>query len=1450
MINIVDIVAVYSAERLEAHAVKALYVGYSWRLATFILAFLITNLEKKVGIITSGVNFIFWLLIVITETIPLYSKIIQKEYEVDSLQFTLFCLSYSFSFIELILFAFAEKYSVFSRGYIELRSNEDISSNPCPFESSSFLSRILFNWITKLVYTGYKRPLDEFDLWDLPQNLRHFRNLPKFKRVWEREINCGKKKATESRCTEQTHLLADEAQSMYTEIRPTKEEKNKLPSLLMAMLKTYWPELLFAQFLKLIYDLLQFVNPVILSALITYIELKDEPQWKGYILILGLFLTSLVQSLFYHQHFYWSVSLGMNLKSSLINTVYQKALIINAESRSKSTVGEIVNLMSIDCERIQNCTTYLYVMWSAPLQIILCTYLLWQEVGAATLSGLAVMVLLIPINIFTTAKTRKYQVNQMHFKDSRLRLVNEVLGGMKILKLYAWEGSMEKKVLNIRDKELSVLSKAAYLNAFSAFCWQCAPFIVTVVTFATYVLLKDDHYIDAETAFVSLSLFNILKLPINMLPMAIPFIIQAHVAVTRLTKYLSEDELTNYVNTNFSSDTIAVRIKNGEFSWGKKSAPILRNINVDFPLNKLIAIVGQVGAGKSSLVSAILGEMEKIRGSVDIQGSVAYVPQEAWIQNKTLKDNILFGKAYDKQHYEAVLEACALKPDLEILPGGDQTEIGEKGINLSGGQKQRISLARAVYANKEVYIFDDPLSAVDAHVGKHIFDKVFGEMGMLKNKTRILVTHGVHWLPKVDKIVVLLNGIVSEVGSYEELISHDGAFAQFLLTYLNEEDENGDPEIEEVKTRMLKRAVSLVSSGSEEDIEEITYRRRSSKATSLKSSSSLISRKTLDGQAKFKLSKLIQEEKMEQGKVKLDIFLEYMRSLGIICSCIIIMLMMLNQGSSMFASIWLSEWTDDPFLKNHSNVQDAEYTSKNYLYLGIYGVMGVVQAILVLSYSVMYAYSTIRAARSLHKQILETIIRCPMSFFDITPIGRILNRFSRDIDVVDNTLGFVTRRVLQIAFQTIGTIIIVGYSTPDFLIVIIPILIVYYFIQRFYIPTSRQLKRLESTTRSPIYTHFSETVSGCSVIRAYKECPEFIYTSRALVERNQIFYFANNTSNRWLGFRLELLGNFIVVAAALFAVLKIQTITGGLVGLSVSYALQVTSSLNLLVRMTSDFETNVVSVERLKEYTEITREAPWHIPDKNPPQSWPSEGKIDFINYKTRYRNGLDLVLKGITCYIKACEKIGIVGRTGAGKSSLTLSLFRIIEAADGSILIDGHNIADMGLHDVRGNLTILPQDPLIFSGTLRLNLDPFDKHTDEEIWKALELAHLRLFISNLPNRLDFECGEGGLNFSAGQRQLICLARSLLRKSKVLILDEATAAVDMETDELIQKTIREEFTDCTILTIAHRLNTVIDYDRIMVLDNGIIKEFDSPQNLLSNKQSIFHGMAKDAGLVS
>ncbi|WAR06338.1 MRP1-like protein [Mya arenaria] len=402
--------------------------------------------------------------------------------------------------------------------------------------------------------------------------------------------------------------------------------------------------------------------------------------------------------------------------------------------------------------------------------------------------------------------------------------------------------------------------------------------------------------------------------------------------------------------------------------------------------------------------------------------------------------------------------------------------------------------------------------------------------------------------------------------------------------------------------------------------------------------------------------------------------------------------------------------------------------------------------------------------------------------------------------------------------------------------------------QRFYIPTSRQLKRIESTTRSPIYSHFGESIAGASSIRGYRVEQRFMYESKEKVDKNMVFYFAGIASNRWLGFRLEVLGNLIVLAAAIFAVVKDGN-TGGLVGLSISYALQVTGALNFLVRNTSDVETNVVSVERVREYTEEPTEAEWVLHFKRPSSDWPDQGNVRFNNYSTRYRDGLDLVLRGISCDIRGGERVGIVGRTGAGKSSLTVALFRLIEAAGGNIVIDGQRISDLGLHDLRSKLTILPQDPVLFSGTLRMNLDPFDQYTDNQVWVALEHSHLKAFVTGLPDGLEHECGEGGQNLSVGQRQLVCLARTLLRKTKVLILDEATAAVDMETDDLIQNTIREEFRGCTILTIAHRLNTIMDYDKILVLDQGLIKEFDSPENLLADTTTVFYGMARAANLV-
>ncbi|CAG5119556.1 unnamed protein product, partial [Candidula unifasciata] len=591
-------------------------------------------------------------------------------------------------------------------------------------------------------------------------------------------------------------------------------------------------------------------------------------------------------------------------------------------------------------------------------------------------------------------------------------------------------------------------------------------------------------------------------------------------------------------------------------------------------------------------------------------------------------------------------------------------------------------------------------------------------------------------------------------------------------------------------------------------------------------------------------SKLVQAETMETGKVKLNVYMAYIRAVGIMLSIAIIIFFVFYNASSIYSNVWLSQWSNDARNPNISSNVDHRN-----MRLGVYAALGILQGMCVFINSLMRLLGAVTASRVLHVGVLANVIQSPMSFFDTTPIGRIVNRFSKDLDTLDTMIPMIVGMFLNCLFQTISTILVISFSTPMFLAVIAPLLIFYYFVQRFYVATSRQLKRLESVSRSPIYSHFGETITGAVTIRASGQEARFIHDSQAKVDLNQICYYPSIVSNRWLAIRLEIVGNLIIFFASLFAVIGRREISPGIVGLSISYAMNVTQTLNWMVRMTCDLETNIVSVERIKEYSETPREAEWVIEDKRPSPEWPEKGVIEFRDYKVRYREGLDLVLRGISCIIQSSEKVGIVGRTGAGKSSLTMAVFRIIEPAGGSIIIDGIDITTIGLHDLRSRLTIIPQDPVLFSGSLRMNMDPFGKHTDAEIWSALEHAHLKSFVSGLSDGLQHYCSEGGENLSVGQRQLVCLARALLRKTQILVLDEATAAVDLETDDLIQTTIRTEFEKCTVLTIAHRLNTIMDYARIMVLDNGKIKEFDSPQNLLQNPSSVFYGMARDAGLV-
>ncbi|NWX50785.1 MRP3 protein, partial [Steatornis caripensis] len=1384
---------------------------------TVLLATLLIQYERLRGVQSSGVLIIFWFLSVLCAVGPFRSKIMTTTAQGqvnERFRFTTFYIYFALIIVELILSCFKEKPPFFSP--------INTAPNPCPELTSGFLSRLTFWWFTSMAILGYKRPLEDKDLWSLNEDDTSKNIVQQLSKEWDKEKAECKQKEDVTYLKKSNHVLnhvGDGPEEAEVLLRDKKH--NRKPSFLKALLRTFGPYFLIGSFFKLIQDLLSFVNPQLLSVLIGFIKNKDAPAWWGFLIAALMFSCAVLQTLILHQHFQYCFVTGMRLRSGITGVIYRKSLVITNSAKRSSTVGEIVNLMSVDAQRFMDLMTFLNMLWSAPLQIFLALYFLWQTLGPSVLAGVAVMVLLIPFNSAIAMKTRAFQVEQMRYKDSRIKLMNEILGGIKVLKLYAWEPSFSEKVLEIRKNELRVLKKSAYLNSLSTFAWISAPFLVALTTFAVYVLVDEKNILDAEKAFVSLSLFNILKFPLNMLPQVISNIAQTSVSLKRIQQFLNHDELDpNCVETKVIAPGNAISVTNATFSWGKELKPSLKDINLLVPSGALVAVVGHVGCGKSSLVSALLGEMEKLEGEVAVKGSVAYVPQQAWIQNATLRDNILFSQAPNEQKYQSVLEACALKTDLEVLSGGDQTEIGEKGINLSGGQRQRVSLARAVYSNSDIYLLDDPLSAVDSHVAKHIFDKVIGPDGVLKGKTRILVTHGISFLPQVDHIVVLVDGKISEMGSYQDLLKQNKAFAEFLRNYALDED------VEEDESTMLEEEEVLLA----EDTLSIHTDLADNEPVTNEVRKQFLSPDCVSCTNQLWCVIL---------QVKLTVFWQYIKAVSPVISLVICFLYCCQNAAAIGANVWLSDWTNDMVINGTQH--------NTALRIGVYAALGLLQGLIVLISSFTLAMGGINAARTLHAALLENKFHTPQSFYDTTPTGRIINRFSKDIYVIDEVIPPTILMFLGTFFTSLSTMIVIIASTPLFAVVIVPLAILYFFVQRFYVATSRQLKRLESVSRSPIYSHFSETVSGASVIRAYRRVKSFIDISDLKMDENQRSYYPGIVSNRWLGIRVEFVGNCIVLFAALFAVIGKNSLNPGLVGLSVSYALQVTLSLNWMVRMTSELETNIVAVERIKEYSETETEAPWIIEGKSPPDDWPSKGELEFVNYSVRYRKGLDLVLKGLNLQVHGGEKIGIVGRTGAGKSSMTLCLFRILEAVKGEIKIDGVKISEIGLHDLRSRLTIIPQDPVLFSGTLRMNLDPFNKYSDEEIWKALELSHLKRFVSSQPSMLDYECSEGGENLSVGQRQLVCLARALLRKTRILILDEATAAIDLETDDLIQMTIRTQFEDCTVLTIAHRLNTIMDYTRVLVLDNGTVAEFDTPASLIASK-GLFYSMAKDAGL--
>lgn len=1084
--------------------------------------------------------------------------------------------------------------------------------------------------------------------------------------------------------------------------------------------------------------------------------------------------------------------------------------------------------------------------------------------GPSIWAGVGVLILAIPLNTFLARKMRGYQKVQMGNKDARIKLMNEILNGIRVIKLYAWESPFLEKIGFIRnDLELATLKKLGVLSAVQNFTWSSIPFLVSLTTFATF-LATSSSPLTSEIAFVAISLFTLLQFPLTVFPTVITSTIEASVSLYRIQGYLTAEEIDpeavqreDYrALPNWTPDVPLVELEHGSFKWSESDAEVtLRDINLRVKKGEVAAIVGRVGSGKSSLVSSLLGDMVKTEGKAILRGSVAYVPQQPWVMNATLRENIVFGHRWDPEFYDQVLEACSLKSDIKILSGGDDTEIGERGINLSGGQKARVSLARAIYARADVYLLDDPLSAVDAHVGKHIFEKVIGPEGLLKNKARILVTHGIAFLHKVDNVVMLRNGEVILNGPFDDLMSQRSELYNLITEFGNQrnKDTSSDEDTDETLEEEEDEHPTALGHTEEESTMnrelEYTRRERLSSVSSSRSSATLrrASMASITKQARKSQAgkdRLMTVEESAKGSVGWDVYKEYAKSCSFYGVCMVLGFQIIAQALQVGANVWLKHW---------SSMNQREGTNSHvWLYLGIYACIGWGGAIVtILQTLALWILCAIRSARVLHGEMLNTVVHSPMSFFDTTPLGRILNRFSKDQHTVDELLPRVFQSYFRVLFSVLATIVIIATSTPLFLLLIVPLGFIYIYVQRYYLSTSRELKRLDSVGKSPIYSHFQETIAGVSTIRAYEQQRRFTFENETRLDDNQRAYFPSISCNRWLAVRLEFLGSIIILGAAAFAVLGVlygqSYIDAGLVGLSVSYALSITQALNWVIRSYCEIETNIVSVERVKEYIDLPMEK--YQGERTVDTKWPEKGHIQFHDFGARYRPGLDLALRDVSLDIAPREKIGIVGRTGAGKSSMSLTLFRIIEAARGNISIDGVDISSLNLFDLRSRLTIIPQDPVLFAGSVRENLDPFQTASDADLWNALELAHLKDHISNMDGKLNAVVLEGGENFSVGQRQLICLARALLRHTTVLILDEATAAIDVETDAIIQETIRRSFKDCTILTIAHRINTVMDSDRILVLSQGNVAEFDAPGALVKDKGSIFYSMAREAGLV-
>ncbi|ORX41111.1 hypothetical protein BD324DRAFT_613230 [Kockovaella imperatae] len=1423
-----------------------------------------------------------------------------------------------------------------SIGTLRLASPEALTQVPyvSPDDEVRLFSWLTFIWLNPFIAFGSRKEMDEND-------------LPVISMTMQSAVIFDRFKQTQAR------------------------------SLLFQLLKAHRLDLFFDAFFTLTGVVFNYAGPFFLKRILEGLTIATpEALSAAYVFAALALVASCAKGVTDLLHLYYSRRASVRIKAGLTTTIYDKALrrkdasgVVapkpgdekkdgGGQNNSNADAGKVVNLMAADTNRIANIIAGMYFLYGSPFEIIVAATFLYQILGWSAFAGIVVLCIVAPLNSLISKQSVQITQDLLKKRDKRVGIVTELINAIQFIKFFAWVENWKARVAEARRQEMKTYIRSMINNLWFALLWNLAPMLVTLLSFFCFIVIEKKE-LTVSVAFTSISLFTMLRLPLNVIPTYIVFMLQAHVSVKRIQEFLEEDEVPEWVSSlkrspyARSTDATKIGFVNATLKWNsgtqkqeaaskdkskkKGQSPLpsqeestangdnevfhLSNLNVNFPIGKLTCITGPTGSGKTAILVALLGEMELIEGSsslpkdtmrVDpktgLRNSVSYAAQTPWLQQQSIKDNILFGEKFDEDRYEATVEACALNPDFDMLEDGDMTEIGAKGVSLSGGQKARVALARAIYSYTQHVLLDDPLAAVDSHTAKHLTDKCLNGP-LLKGRTVIIVSHHVELLlPCAGYLVRILDGRIDAQGTPDEIRAAGNL--------------DGLIKIEEAE--IVKKEGIVVNEEVADEVQVVDGEK----------SVQEVKKKRKEGPGK----KLIKDEERAVGNVKWETYKLYIISATYITWVVSFVVLIMGQFTSVGERFWLKLWGEayntqlqsmmafvrpgffgihdqshQHVMSDHSHhilhhspmsngtmgVLDVKpsgswrsrlpsATAHPEFYLAGYTIIILSDALLGVVQNAVSSWGQYRAAVRLHDRLLDSVVRGTIRFFNVTPVGRIINRFSRDIESVDSSVNWILKAIINYIVNLIAAIIIVAIIVPWFLVPAVIISYIYWRYSVIYLRVGRSLRRLESTLRSPIFSGFAELLDGVVSVRAFSVEPRFMKQLCERVDMTSAAHYQVWMMNRWLLLRFDILGAFSVFLTTILTLSG--TVAAGSAGMAILSAQGFVSACYWTSRFWGQLEMDFNSVERVQEYLEIPKEPPATIANRKPPAYWPSTESGDHFleveDLEIKYDPELPTVFKG-SFSIKAGEKIGLIGRTGSGKSTLAMSLLRFSEPYSGKIVLDGIDITSIGVDDLRSRITYIPQDAVLFSGTVKENLDPFNEHSEDELMETLARVGLGQNASpptsRIPSRvpssnrlaaiaaehaqemegsgtltpssaagkhiitLSSEVSSGGTNFSQGQRQLVAMARALLRRSNLIIMDEATASVDFATDESLQRTIRTEFKNSTLLTIAHRLSSVIDYDRLLVLSDGKVAEFDTPINLLRKEESLFKSLCENSG---